>query len=153
MATLKFAVFCCSATLMWGPWMQPPRGGPWGEPALAGPANASKGNFYYIQMLPQPHLGLSWRPLRGVSLETQPYIGRCSSGASNMGDRSTLLRDIEWNSALLCISKAKRGPMGNHMGRSAEFCSSKGCTSLLFYFCNRVAQPMKGILSRVFLRL
>ena len=46
MAALKFAVFCCSATLMWGPRMQPPRGGPWGAPAqilcwLAGPANAS----------------------------------------------------------------------------------------------------------------
>ena len=112
-------------------------------PALAAPANASKasprlrltalmtasvllgtlwtvwgyqtavGNHHSIQMLPQPHLGLSWRPLDGVSLETQPYIGRCSSGASNMGDRSTLLTYSETLSGIrpCCVSVRQSGAL------------------------------------------
>ena len=76
--TLKFAVFCCSATLMWGPRMQPPCGGPWGVLTWVGPANASKAS---------PRLRLTAHMTASVSNREMPcraasrsYLGRAGAG-------------------------------------------------------------------------
>ena len=77
-ATLKLPVFCCSATLIWGPRMQPPCGGPWGVLTWVGPANASKAS---------PRLRLTAHMTASVSNREMPcraasrsYLGRAGAG-------------------------------------------------------------------------
>ena len=101
MATLKFAVFCCSATLIWGPRMQPPCGGPWGVLTWVGPANASKAAprlrltalmtasvsnremfVGSIAVLPRPGRYWRWRLGKERCLARQCLLGRCWSFAS-----------------------------------------------------------------------